>query len=93
MITAMDKSGQWVKALQVFEAMRSAKLQPNIISMSFSAAVCIVCDFCFQRSQPRLMGFANDHVDKQTRYVLTSEANLKDVALTNESMHFLLNVG
>jgi len=41
MITAMDKSGQWVKALQVFEAMRNAKLQPNIISMSFSEALCI----------------------------------------------------
>ena len=39
MITAMDKSGQWVKALQVFEAMARAKLQPNIISMSFSEAV------------------------------------------------------
>ena len=50
MITAMDKSGQWVKALQVFEAMPRAKLQPNIISMSFSEAVCIVSSWfqiCF----------------------------------------------
>ena len=39
MITAMDKSGQWVKALEVFEAMLRAKLKPNIISMSFSEAV------------------------------------------------------
>ena len=84
----LPETNSWPMKITIFPGKYHQNGAYSIAMLLSGRVVCVL----FPTFTPRLMGFANDHVDKQTRYVFASEANLR-MLRTNESMYLLLNVG